>query len=55
MLCFKRKVGETFQIGDDVTVKIMGVRGSQIRIGVLAPPHIKVLRDNAIKKEKTAK
>jgi carbon storage regulator len=45
MLILTRRYNESLKIGDDVTVTILGVRGSQVRIGVQAPKHIAVHRD----------
>lgn len=45
MLILTRRIGETIMIGDDVTVTILGVKGSQIRIGVNAPSDVSVHRE----------
>lgn len=45
MLLLTRKVGEKLRIGDDVTISVLGVRGGQIRIGIDAPRHVKVDRE----------
>jgi carbon storage regulator len=44
MLILTRKVGETVMIGDNVTVAVIGVKGSQIRIGINAPKDVTVHR-----------
>ena len=40
-----RQVGETIMIGDDVAVTVLGVTGSQVRIGVNAPKETAVHRE----------
>ena len=45
MLILTRKLGESITIGDDIKVSILGVRGRQIRIGIEAPSHIVVHRE----------
>lgn len=45
MLVLTRKVGETFMIGDEVTITILGKRGNQTRFGVKAPKEIDVHRE----------
>ena len=45
MLILTRRVGESLMIGDDVTVTVLGVKGNQVRIGVNAPKHVSVHRE----------
>ncbi|WP_122461677.1 carbon storage regulator CsrA [Pseudomonas viridiflava] len=44
MLVLTREIGETFSIGDDITVQILGVNGNQVRLGIDAPKDIKIHR-----------
>jgi len=46
------KLGERISIGDNTTVEVMEINGQQARLIVRAPKHIKILRDDAVKKEK---
>ena len=45
MLILTRRVGETVMIGTDITVTVVGVKGSQIRIGIKAPRDVTVHRE----------
>lgn len=44
MLVLTRKLGEGIVIGDDVTVTIVEMKGGNIRIGIDAPPDMKIYR-----------
>lgn len=45
MLLLTRREGEKIIIGDDIEVVVLEIRGSQVRIGVKAPPNITVDRE----------
>lgn len=45
MLILTRRMGESIRIGDNVTITVLGVKGSQIRIGVDAPREVEVHRE----------
>ena len=53
MLILTRRVGETLNIGDDITVTILGVKGNQIRIGIGAPKNVAVHREEIYQKIET--
>ena len=57
MLILTRRIGETLNIGDNVQVTVLGVKGNQVRIGVNAPKDVPVHREEIylrIQKEKEA-
>lgn len=57
MLILTRRIGETLNIGDDVQVTVLGIKGNQVRIGVNAPKDVPVHREEIyerIKKEREA-
>ncbi len=45
MLILTRRVGETITIGSNVTVTVLGVKGTQVRIGINAPRDVEVHRE----------
>ncbi|EMA4781912.1 carbon storage regulator CsrA [Providencia rettgeri] len=54
MLILTRKPSETLVIGDDIKITILGVKGTQVRIGIEAPKDVGVHRQeiyNAIQEE----
>jgi len=45
MLILTRKLGESITIGDDIKITFLETKGKQVRIGIEAPPHIAVHRE----------
>ena len=45
MLVLTRKVGQSIRIGSDVEIMILGQNGNQVRVGISAPIHIPVHRE----------
>lgn len=44
MLILTRKKNETIHIGDEITITVVRVSGSKVRIGISAPREMPVLR-----------
>ncbi len=44
MLVLSRKQGEQIKIGQGITVTVLGVRGGVVKVGIDAPPHLRILR-----------
>lgn len=55
MLILTRRVGETVMIGSDVTITIIGVKGSQVRVGITAPKTVPVHRQEIYERIKQEK
>ena len=51
MLILTRRIGETLQIGDDITLTVLAVKGNQVRIGVVAPKDVAVHREELSDRE----
>ena len=45
MLILSRNVGEVIRIGNDIAVVVLGVKGGQVRLGIGAPRHVEVHRE----------
>jgi len=53
MLILTRRVGEALMVGDDTKIVVLGVKGSQIRLGINAPKNIVVHREEIFDKINT--
>ncbi|MBT6722427.1 MAG: carbon storage regulator CsrA [Pirellulaceae bacterium] len=56
MLVLSRRRDESIMIGEEITIKIVDVRGDKVRLGIDAPPSISVHREEvfqAIQNEQT--
>ena len=45
MLILARKAGEAIAINDDIKVKVLEIKGGQVKLGVDAPNHVAVHRE----------
>jgi carbon storage regulator len=45
MLILTRKVGEAIAISEHITVRLLEIKGGQVKLGVEAPAHITVHRE----------
>ncbi len=45
MLILTRKTGETITIGENIQVKVLSIKGGQVRIGIDAPREVNVNRE----------
>ncbi|HBT39698.1 MAG: Carbon storage regulator-like protein [Thermotoga sp. 50_1627] len=50
MLVLTRKVGESFIIGDEIEVVVLKIEGSEVKIGISAPRHVKIYRTEIYKR-----
>ncbi|MCC6954216.1 MAG: carbon storage regulator CsrA [Deltaproteobacteria bacterium] len=45
MLVLTRRPGQSVYIGDDVKVTLVEIKGNQVRIGIDAPPTVRIFRE----------
>lgn len=45
MLILTRKVGEAIAIGDDIKIRLLEIKGGQVKLGVEAPSQVAVHRE----------
>ena len=48
MLVLSRKTNDSILIGDDITIKVIEVRGSGVRIGIEAPKEVGIMRSELL-------
>ena len=44
MLVLSRKKDQTIRIGSDIVITVVAISGGHIRLGISAPPEVKILR-----------
>ncbi len=45
MLVLARKLEEAIRVGDEVRITILEIRGGRVRLGIEAPRHVRIRRD----------
>ena len=45
MLSLARRPGQRIRIGEDIILVVREIRGRQVKIGIEAPAHVRVLRE----------
>jgi carbon storage regulator len=48
MLVLSRKPGEAIHIGSGITITVVEIKGSRVRVGIQAPDEVPVLRAELI-------
>ncbi|MEA3182854.1 MAG: carbon storage regulator, partial [Gammaproteobacteria bacterium] len=52
MLVLTRRVGEGIMIGDCILLKVLGVHGRGVRVGIQAPKSVDILREELFNRVK---
>jgi carbon storage regulator len=50
MLVLSRKIGQSIVIGDQIVITIVRLGRGSVQIGVEAPPHVRILRQEVIER-----
>jgi carbon storage regulator len=45
MLVLSRRANQSIVVGDDIVITVLDIRGDQVRIGIRAPRHVTVHRE----------
>lgn len=52
MLVLSRKQKETVVISDNITVRVLEIKGRRVQIGITAPENIRIIRGELLIKKK---
>jgi carbon storage regulator len=44
----KRRAGESFTIGDEIEIEVLEVNGSRVKLGIIAPDFVAIVRKEAV-------
>ena len=50
MLILTRKLGESITIGEEIKIAVLECQGKQVKLGIIAPRHVKVHREEIFEK-----
>lgn len=53
MLVLTRKSGEAINVGDDITITVLEIRGNQVRLGIQAPLSVIIQRKELYERIRT--
>lgn len=54
MLVLSRKLNQEIRIGENIVVRVIGIKGNQVRLGIVAPTEVPVLREEILTKSPSA-
>lgn len=50
MLVLSRKLNEEIRIAENIVVRVIGIKGNQVRLGIVAPAEVPVVREELLTK-----
>ena len=50
MLVLTRRLGEVLRIGDGITIKVVEIKGKQVKVGISAPVDLPIYREEIYEK-----
>ena len=54
MLVLSRKLDQEIRIGENIVVRVIAIKGNQVRLGIVAPAEVPVLREELLAKVPSA-
>ena len=51
MLVLTRKLGESIQIGENISIAVVRVRGNRVQLGIQAPRDVPIFRDEVVSRD----
>jgi carbon storage regulator len=54
MLILTRRIGESLVIGENIVVRVVEIKGTQVRLGIEAPGDVQILREELVKRDSAA-
>jgi len=54
MLVLSRKLEQSLNVGDDITITVLGIEGDRVKLGIEAPRSVTVLRQEIYQQVRSA-
>ncbi len=54
MLVLSRKLNQEIRIGENIVVRVVGIKGNQVRLGIVAPADVPLVREEILTKVPSA-
>jgi len=51
MLVLSRKLNQNIQIGENITISVVRIKGNVVQLGIQAPPEIHILRGELLERD----